>query len=207
MSGLEKRIASTGELTTTGLRVAFEMLEISASRSSTFKMHHNSPDVEKQDNGLARDSAKSLEVFHREFLKYKDRRRNPHKIWPSLVFPLTAENPATAGTGEGPRGHDVKEHLLVSLFMDHVQNEVLQAVQGLLTFAESKVSSGSMRCNKLILPGYHQLKVTKFLELKSRNTAGLNSSASWDARPSIAIDAEHLPPGPLFKQVDVECDS
>jgi hypothetical protein len=194
MSGLEKRLASTGELTTTGLRVAFEMLEIPASRSSTFKMHHNSPDVEKQDNGLARESVGPSEVFHRRFFKYKDRRRNLHKIWPSLIFPPPAENLATVGTGELSRGHDVREHLLVFLFMEHVQNEVLQAVHGLLTFAETKVSNGSMRRNKLILPGYHQHKVTNFLPLKSRNTAGSNAPASWDARPLIAIDAEHLPP-------------
>lgn len=194
MGGLEKRLASTGELTATGLRVAFEMLEISASRSSTFKIHHGLPDIEKQDNGLARDSAKLPEVFHRDFHNWKDRRRNLHKIWPSLMLSPTAGNRATVGTGELPRGHDVREHLLVFLFMEHVQNEVLQAVHGLLTFAETKVSNGSMQRNKLILPGFHQLKVMKFLGLTSRNTAGSSAPASWDARPLIAIDAEHLPP-------------
>lgn len=194
LSGLEMRLASTSELTTTGLRAAFEMLEIPASRSSTFKLRHNSPDVEKQANGLAVESAKPSEAFHREFLKYKDRRRNLHKIWPSLMFPAAAESPATVGTEEVSGRHDVREHLLVFLFMEHVQNEVLQAVHGLLTFAESKVSDGSMQRNKFIFPGYHQLKLMKFLKSKSCNTAGLNAPASWDARSLIAIDAEYLPP-------------
>ena len=194
MGGLEKRLASTGELTATGLRVAFEMLQISASRSSIFKMHHGSSDIEKKDNGLAKDSANLSEVFHREFHNWKDRRRNLHKIWPSLMLPPTAGNPATVGTGELPRGHDVREHLLVFLFIEHVQNEVLQAVHGLLTFAETKVSNGSMRRNKLILPGFHQLKGTKLLGSTSRDTADLSAPTLWDARPLIAIDAEHLPP-------------
>lgn len=144
MSGLETRLASTGELTTRGLKAAFEMLEISDSRYSTFRTHHNSPDVEKQDEGLERESANQSKVFHREFVKYKDRRRNLHKVWPSLMYSSTAENPATEGTGKVSREHDVREHLLVFLFMEHVQNEVLQAVHGLLTFAETKVSNGSM---------------------------------------------------------------
>ena len=193
MSGLEKRLASTGELTKTGLRVAFEMLEISASRSSTLTMHRGSPDLEKQNDGLARESANPSEVFHRGFLKYKDRRRNLHKIWSSLVFPPGAETSAAMGTGQIRRGHLVREHLLVFLFMEQVQNEVLQAVHGLLTFAETKVSNGSMRRNKLILPGYRQLKVMEIPKSKTRKTAGLNTPASGDARPLIAIDAEHLP--------------
>ena len=110
------------------------------------------------------------------------------------MFPPTAENSASVGTGEVSCGHDAREHLLVFLFMEHVQNEVLQAVHGLLTFAETKVSNGSMRRNKLILPGHHQLTETKFLELKSRDTASLNAPALRATRPSIAMDAEHLPP-------------
>lgn len=194
MDGLVKRLASTSELTTTGLRAAFEMLEISASRPSTFKKHHNAADVEKQGNGLAGESVKLSEVFHNEFLKYKHRRRNLHKTWPSLMFKPIAENPANVGTREIPHGHDVREHLLVFLFMEHVQNEVLQAVNGLLTFAEIKVSNGSMKCNKLMFPGYPQLILTKVLKSKYRNTVGLNAPASWNARPVIAIDAEHLLP-------------
>lgn len=191
MGGLEKRLASTGELATTGLSAAFEMLGMSASRSSTFKVHHHPPDVEKQGNRLARESVKQSEAFHREILKYKDRRRNFHKIWPSLIFPPTADNPATVG--KIPCGHEVSEHLLVFLFMEHVQNEILQAVHGLLTFAETKASNGSMQHNKLILPGYHRLKGMKFREPKSRNTTAV-INASKNARPAIAIDAEHLLP-------------
>ena len=170
------------------------MLEISASHSFAFKMHHNMPDIEQQANWPARESSKTSEDFHREFLKYKDRRRNLHKIWPFLMFSPTAESSASVGTAEVPRGHDVGEHLLVFLVVEHVQNEALQAVHGLLTVAETKVSNGSMRRNKLILPGYHHLKGIKYLGLKSRNAAGLNASASGNARPLIATDAEHLPP-------------
>lgn len=152
------------------------------------------PDIEQQANWPARESSKTSEDFHREFLKYKDRRRNLHKIWPFLMFSPTAESSASVGTAEVPRGHDVGEHLLVFLVVEHVQNEALQAVHGLLTVAETKVSNGSMRRNKLILPGYHHLKGIKYLGLKSRNAAGLNASASGNARPLIATDAEHLPP-------------
>lgn len=103
MGGLKKRLASSiSELATTGLRVAFRMLEISTSCSSTFMMHHSSPDVEKQDNRFAGEYTKNSDVFHREFHKYKDRRCNLHKIWSSLLFQSAAENLATVGTNEVP---------------------------------------------------------------------------------------------------------
>ncbi|KAL9611890.1 MAG: hypothetical protein Q9167_003504 [Letrouitia subvulpina] len=201
LNGLEKRLASTCELTIKGVKVAFQLLEISASHSSTFKMNRKSTDIEKQDNGLPKDSAKSSEIFHKEFIRYKDRRRNLHKIWPSLLFPSTEEIPTIVGREEVSRSHEVTEHHLVFLFMEHVQNEILQAVHGLLEFAEKKASSGSMRRNKLIFPSLPQFNVTKFMELMSRKTAGLNASISWNTRPLMAVGAEYLPPANFLERI------
>lgn len=50
--------------------------------------------------------------------------------------------------GEDARGFEFKERLLVHLAMESLRNEMLEAVHGLLIFAEMKVITGSMQRNK-----------------------------------------------------------
>lgn len=196
MNGLEERLASTRRLATTGVSLAFRMLEIDIPLSAEFQRHHNSPDVEKQGTSLAAEPNKLSEDFRKDCLIYNERRLNLHKIWPSLMFPSAGKEPATMRTEDIRLGIEVKDHLLVFLYMEHLQNQTLQAVRGLVAFAETKVSSGSMRRKKFILPGYDHLKAI----VTPHKSADSETSPSWHDRPLVSPDAEHLAPANFFER-------
>lgn len=199
-SNLGDRLASTRALIATGLAAAFDLLEITPAGSIGPRNYRVSLDLEKQKPEKSTQSSNLQEVFRKELAAYNDRRRNLHKIWPSL---MSASNTETqpSDVGELSRDHDVREHLLIFLSMEHLQNEALEAVHGLLEFAESKVNSGSMQRNKLIFPTHKLSELVKFSWLKAQNTTESSVPSSSIAQPWLGTkDAEHLPPKNWFER-------
>jgi hypothetical protein len=196
---LEKRLDSTRKLTMMGLGAAFNLLEISTSDPSRFHKHRVQLDEEQQDTASARQTSSPSEQFYKGLAAYSDRRRNLHKIWPSLITPSSSDR-SSATVGKLPGGYEVRERLLVHLAMEHLQNEVLDAVHRLLVFAETKVSTGSMQHNKLIFPAHEIFKLKGLSWLWPHDDSDSSSPSSPIARPWSTMDAEHLPPTDWFER-------
>lgn len=133
-----------------GLKTAFDLLEASMSDLVSIKKPRIHTDVEKHAPRATTEVGSRSEIFRRDLAAYSDRRQNLHKIWPSLISRKTATAKPLAGNEEASGGFEVTERLLVHLAMEHLQNEVLEAVHNLLVFAEMKVSNGSMKRNRIV---------------------------------------------------------
>lgn len=92
-------------------------------------------DIEKQGSQAKVQPGITPEAFRRNLAAYNTRRGNLHKIWPSLMSRSARGKPFTV-KGEDARGFEFRERLLVHLAMESLQNEMLEAVHGLLIFAE-----------------------------------------------------------------------
>lgn len=185
---LHQRLAHTACLVTGGLKTALEMLEIQLPGSMTTRVHRVLSDLEEQNTGSNREPVASSQIFHQQLQDYRKRSINLYEAWSSLMLSPGFE----INTHTAP-GHDSAKYLSVFLFMEHVQNEIVQAVQGLVTFAKAKVSSGDIRKDKLIIPDYHQLK---WVEMRSSDVAGLSTSYSI-----LMNDAEHLSPTTFIERM------
>lgn len=196
VNGLETRLTSTQKLIGAGLEAAMELLEIPLSRATQRQRNLSPPDLEQGTDSVVQ-SLKPSTFFYQEIAKYEDRRRNLHRIWPSLMFPSEISTTLSKEEVDQQSGdHDVREHLLVFLFMEQMQNEALHAVHELLNFAETKVNSGSMRRNRLIIPSYRVFDlVTPLMDVAHYQSSDKRrSSSSSIARPWKSRDAEHLAP-------------
>ena len=101
---------------------------------------------------------------------------------------------------EASQAHGVEELFFVFLFMEHLQNELLDDISVLLTYAESKARNTSVRSNKLIHPIHHKGKETNCAASRTHHTFGVRPLAMRDAPRSIAKDAEHLLPTGVFER-------
>lgn len=189
----EKRLASTCELTMMGLRTAFDLLEVSDSGPIGVKKNPMHTDIDKQAFGAMTRSDSVSEIFRKKLAAYNDRRRNLYKIWPSLIS-------STAPNGESIQPFEVRERLLVHLAMEHLQDEVLEAVHGLLKLAERKVNTDSMHRNRLIFPTHQIFSLEHLSWLLPVHSPDSSVTSYGLARPGSKMDAEHLPPTDWFER-------
>lgn len=195
VDGLEKRLVSTQEIVASGLRAAFNLLDLRLSDIDGRQQTSSPPDPEQQGPRPAMHSPEPSDFFYKEVLRYRDRRRNLHQIWPSLMFPTQVSSTVSKNESDAWRGDlEVREHLLVFLFMEQLQNEALQAVHDLLDFAKSKVKTGAMRHNRLIIPNYRHFDfIVPLAETLHRYNLHEKRSPSVP-QPWASKDAEHLFP-------------
>lgn len=201
VNGLEERLASTRELVLTGLTASFELLEIPTFNAFDHSRSSRSSDLEQQESEPRNPRPKSPEFFYTEIARYGNRRQNLHQIWPSMMFP-SERNDSIPQSGSDQQTNDlgVKEHLLVFLFLEQLQNEALQAVHCLLSFAEDKVRSGVMRRNRLVLPKYQHIGLLAPLASMWQRISSSRLQSSTPDRPWASKDAEHLAPTNWWEQ-------
>lgn len=202
--GLEKRLRSTRELTAIGLKAALEILEITPP-SSPHIVQDDRQDIEKQSGVDLGKPTNSAESFHVGLRGYTERRHNLHKIWPGLIAPGGELHTTPERDVERHSEHGVDDHLLVFLFMEHVQNEILDSVRRLLTLAEVISKSGSMQRNSFIFPGFHKLiGVASLREIFSAPPNLPSRSSKWPSNKEssnvYAVDAEHLSPANFLER-------
>lgn len=186
MISLEERLRSTGALAASGFSLALDLLEVPTSRYSTLRPSKVSSDVEKQVDEAAKACPNGMATFCERLAVYKQHRLELHNIWRPH---FSTSSPADADT------------LRTFVFVEHLQNKVLQAINNLVQCAKLRSEDGFTRRTRFICPTFRGMNPVP----PAAQNHFLRSRTSRTNLPAVrsprAMDAEHMPPANRFEQI------
>lgn len=155
------RIESSSELVKAGLDFALVKLAIAiprdvAKQSMASKATTTTHDLEALSDTFDPARMDFKAQYEKSLQDFYYRRKNLPKLWASLVALHSSpgsDNPIEeVKREEQSEGGEIEDEFFVLLFMEHLQDVVLQATFELVKFADDKVTGGTMDRNRPILP-------------------------------------------------------
>ena len=216
------RLVDASQLVNNGLNFFLLALElIKPKHLDKQKKTHggvHARDEEARGETLSPTHPQFTSAFEKELHGYNARRKELPEALASLEAFSSAEKLEASGSAEGPArmlgsDPDVRQEFFLILFMEHLQDDLLNATLQLVKFAESKVSDGTMKRRRLIFP--RQKSIREWLSLstgpkhedKNQHTASRQSSRvdpTADLHHPQAFagfpDPEHLPPANVWEK-------
>lgn len=204
---LHDRLVQSSDLTTIGLQYVLLAFELTKPKhlERQFKVQG---DVESRGDTLNPLQPDFITRFEHELQTYYASRKHLPRALASLEAFSVSEK-ATDNTSDVPRtlaaGSDVRQEFFLILYMGHLQETLLKATLDMIKFADSKITDGTMKRNRVIFPKQHSIR--EWLSLNSEkepeNPANGRSSSHVDppsAQPGQFPDPEHLPPANLLEK-------
>lgn len=214
---LQERLADSTQLTITGLQYVLLVFEL-VKRKQLEKQYGvcDEESAAGKLNPLQPDFAARFEDKMRQYFAH--RKELQRTLAPLEPF-STSEKGPDPEHGDGSRAlaadSDVRREFFISVYMGHLQENLLKATLDMISFADSKIADGTMRRSRLIFP--KQDSIRRWLSLnsekmESKHDPGRRQSSSQatsptvfdeDVEPGKFPDPEHLPPANIWEKGSV----
>lgn len=214
---LQERLADSTQLTITGLQYVLLVFEL-VKRKQLEKQYGvcDEESAAGELNPLQPDFAARFEDKMRQYFAH--RKELQRTLAPLEPF-STSEKGPDPEHGDDSRAlatdSDVRREFFISVYMGHLQENLLKATLDMINFAHGKIADGTMRRSRLIFP--KQDSIRRWLSLnsekmESKHDPGRRQSSSQatsptvfdeDVEPGKFPDPEHLPPANIWEKGSV----
>ncbi|KAJ6042014.1 uncharacterized protein N7446_013080 [Penicillium canescens] len=209
---LHERIIHSSELVQHGLH--YFLLALELIRPKHLDKQKKPHDEEARGQTLSPLQPDFPARFEQELHSYYSLRKHLPQALASLeAFSAAEKSVADASTESEPRfipaDPDVRQEFFLTLYMGHLQDDMLNATLQLVQFANSKHTDGTMKRNRLIFP--KQKSIRAWLSLgfdkkesetpsASRQSSNVDPSSIQRNQPTRFPDPEHLPPENIWEK-------
>ncbi|KAJ5819558.1 hypothetical protein N7474_005149 [Penicillium riverlandense] len=217
---LHERLLSSSDLVKLGLHYFLLSLELIKPKHLDKQKKNSKGGVQAKDEEARGETLSPLEPDFVE--RYEYELRNYYSRWKHLPEALASLEAFSASEKPIPKesgsrviaaDRDVRQEFFLILYMDHLQDDLLNATLQLVQFAASKIADGTMKHGRLIFP--KQKSIREWFSLSTdkkaadaepdrRQPSHVDPSMIQRSQHDAAFpDPEHLPPANVFEKLSV----